>query len=154
MIGPRDPGAPHPCLEHACDACCHGTELGLLDEDLARLEAAGHRGFCRMDGEGYLRLRNRDGHCVFLARGRCTVYPIRPDGCRLYPAVYWVEEDHVAADDFCPHRDEFRITPGLALLVLRGVWLDDRQALLRRRLAAGRRNIETASQVAPDGGRP
>lgn len=135
MIGPLDPKAGHPCTRHRCDACCWDTTLSLLDEDIARLEHAGYRDFTVADARGYLRLRTVDGHCVFLGSRGCTVYSIRPDGCLLYPAVYYEQENEVDWDDFCPHRAEFALTPAISLRVLRGVWLDDRQALLRRALA-------------------
>ncbi len=133
MIGAAEPGAEHPCATNACRACCFETRLSLLDEDVDRLEAAGHRGFAVADVRGYLRLRNVEGHCVFLGPGGCTVYGIRPDGCRTYPLVYYEEEDDVDFDTFCPHWREFAPGPGVVLRVLRSIWIDDRQALLRRR---------------------
>ncbi len=134
MIGPRLPFAEHPCSRHGCTACCWDTTLSLLEEDIARLELAGHRDFTVADGNGYLRLATVDGHCVFLSGGACSVYPIRPDGCRTYPLVYYEEEDRVDFDTFCPHWREFAVRPGVVLRVLRSVGLDDREALWRRRL--------------------
>ncbi len=134
MIGSRDPSAPHPCTLHRCTACCHDTTLGLLDEDIARLRDAGHDRFWIAGSDGTVRLKTVDRRCVFLGPEGCTVYPIRPDGCLVYPAVYFVEEDEVDFDEFCPWREAFAITPGLALRVLRGVWLEDRQILLRHAL--------------------
>lgn len=141
MIKARDPAAAHPCIQHRCEACCWDTTLSLLDEDVARLENAGKRGFTVMDRQGYLRLRTVDGHCVFLGSSGCRVYDERPDGCRVYPAVYYELEDEVDWDEFCPFRESFGLSPGIALRVLRGVWIDDRQALLRRTL--GRRGSTT-----------
>ena len=137
MIEALDPEAGHPCTRHRCDACCWDTTLSLLDEDIARLRDGGYRDFTVSDAEGFLRLRTVEGHCVFLGPRGCTVYAIRPDGCLLYPAVYYEAEDQVDFDEFCPHRREFALTPGIALRVLRGVWRDDRQALLRRALRRG-----------------
>jgi len=134
MIGTAEPGAEHPCAAGACRACCFETRLSLLDEDLARLEAAGHHGFAVRDDRGYLRLRNERGCCVFLGREGCSVYTIRPDGCRTYPLVYYEEEDDVDFDSFCPYWREFTPGPGVVLRVLRSIWIDDRQAALRRRL--------------------
>ncbi len=134
MIEARDPTAAHPCKLHRCDACCWDTTLSLLDEDVARLEKTGKRNFTVMDGQGYLRLRTVHGHCVFLGSSGCTVYEERPDGCRVYPAVYYEQEDQVDWDEFCPFRKSFALSPAITLRVLRGVWIDDRQALLRRAL--------------------
>ncbi|HHQ48414.1 MAG TPA: YkgJ family cysteine cluster protein, partial [Acidobacteria bacterium] len=121
------------CTAGSCTACCFETRLSLLDEDIARLEAAGHRDFTVRDREGYLRLRNVHGRCVFLGAQGCTVYSIRPDGCRTYPLVYYEEEDEVDFDTFCPHWRRFARRPATALRVLRSIWIDDRQAALRRR---------------------
>ncbi len=138
MIGSRNPSAPHPCTAHRCTACCHDTTLGLLDEDIRRLLDLGHDRFWVAGEPGAIRLRTTGGRCVFLGPAGCTVYYDRPDGCLLYPAVYFVEEDEVGFDTFCPWSAEFAITPGLSLRVLRGIWLEDRQILLRR--ALGRRH--------------
>jgi len=134
VIGGVDRASEHPCAAHGCRACCFETRLSLLDEDVARLEADGHRDFAVADARGYLRLRNVHGHCVFLGPQGCTVYDIRPDGCRTYPLVYYEEGDEVDFDAFCPHWREFLPGPGVVLRVLRSIWIDDRQALLRRAL--------------------
>ncbi len=71
--------------------------------------------------DGYLQLKTRAGPpargspggkpCVFLGHdGLCTVWYDRPEGCRLYPAI-WDELDGRAVldEDYCPHTDGFRI---------------------------------------------
>lgn len=71
--------------------------------------------------DGFLQLRTREGPpargspggrpCVFLGDdGLCRVWEARPEGCRLYPAV-WDEGLRKAAfdDDYCPHTDGFRM---------------------------------------------
>jgi Fe-S-cluster containining protein len=74
-----------------CGKCCLGTEMELLPEDIERIVALGYklRDFAIFDGEIW-RLRNVDGHCVFLnpSTMECTIYENRPIGCRLYPLVY------------------------------------------------------------------
>jgi len=138
MIGMNGRTVEHPCSRHACRACCFETRLSLLDEDIIRLELAGHRNFAVTDARGYVRLQNVHGHCVFLGREGCVVYPIRPEGCRTYPLVYYEEEDEVDFDTFCPHWREFVPVSGVVLRVLRSIWIDDRQALLRRRIELGK----------------
>jgi len=90
-----------------CSKCCWDTEMVLLEEDVERIEGLGYppSSFSYVDREGYLRLKNVDGHCVFLdpSTGRCRVYEHRPLGCRLYPVVY-VEGGGVAVDPECPAR--------------------------------------------------
>ena len=72
--------------------------------DVARLENRGYAAdfFVRYDPEGYMLLRNRQGHCVFydLEERRCKVYDYRPSGCRIYPVVY-DEEEGIVVDSIC-----------------------------------------------------
>jgi Fe-S-cluster containining protein len=71
--------------------------------------------------DGYLQLHTRPGPpakgspggapCWFLGDdGRCRIWAVRPEGCRLYPAV-WDEgvNETVLDDDYCPHTDGFAI---------------------------------------------
>lgn len=52
--------------------------------------------------------------CVFLltasadvnAEGMCSVYEVRPQGCRTYPNVL-NQNDKVILDEGCPHRAQF-----------------------------------------------
>jgi len=74
-----------------CGQCCMNTQMELLPEDIERITSLGYRleDFAVFDGEIW-RLRNVDGHCVFLnpQTMECTIYKDRPIGCRLYPLVY------------------------------------------------------------------
>lgn len=102
-----------PCRRHGCRACCIDTEMPLLPADVERLVS--HTGrtvdaFSVHDAEtGETRLRNIDGQCVFLGPTGCTVYAVRPAGCRIYPLVYDADEERGILDDECPHRTEFRV---------------------------------------------
>ena len=90
------------CL--TCGACCKGTEMPLLREDVERLEELGlKRENFAVESEGFFRLRNVGGYCVFYdtGSGRCKVYDARPLGCRLYPLVF-DEERGVLLDPECP----------------------------------------------------
>lgn len=102
-----------PCRVHDCRACCFDTEMPLFHEDVLRLERATGRArstFTVDDPEtGGLRLRNQDGHCVFLEASGCSVYADRPAGCRLYPLVHDPDRDRGVRDDACPYRSGFRI---------------------------------------------
>jgi len=103
-----------PCIEQRCRACCHDTEMPLLVEDVERLAAHTGRGrddFAMPDGAGGLRLRNRDGACVFLGPDGCTVYAARPAGCRLYPLVWDPDAAAAHLDEGCPYRAAFRPRP-------------------------------------------
>jgi Fe-S-cluster containining protein len=81
--------------------------MTLTESDVARLEAAGHRDFWRLNSAGDLELRNVGGRCVFLGDELCTVYSERPEGCRLYPFVLDLATDRVVRDDHCPWANEF-----------------------------------------------
>ena len=120
-----------PCRRNACSLCCVATEMTLTDDDVLRLASAGHSDFFVCDDDGYLRLRNEDGRCVFLGDGGCLVYAHRPVGCRLYPLILDLDRDSVVLDDICPHADEFEITPSAEDRLRRSVANEDLEA--RRR---------------------
>lgn len=105
----------NPCQAHACSLCCHDTAMPLREADVARIapllakEGLGRDAFTRVH-DGWLVLKNEAGACVFLKDGACSIYELRPEGCRLYPLVY--EEDAgPTMDELCPWRDEF--SPGV-----------------------------------------
>ena len=54
------------CLE--CGDCCLETEMLLSKKDIDRLEKKGFKSkyFSRQNNEGYVVLKNRKGHCIFL----------------------------------------------------------------------------------------
>jgi hypothetical protein len=94
--------------------------MPLSREDISRLSAAiGHRNFYHVI-DGMPTLKNRNGRCVFLDdAGRCTVYSIRPEGCRLYPVIFDVDDERPVLDELCPHRNDFSITDAQARALTR-----------------------------------
>ena len=110
--------------------------MSLTSADVQRLEGRGLHDVCREDAEGVLRLATTaDGHCIFLSdAGECTVYPDRPEGCVLYPLIYYTHCGEVGLDEFCPHRHEFRFSAGDAAWLERSIATED--AEVRRRLRA------------------
>lgn len=122
-----------PCRDHACHLCCVNTRMTLTEADIARLEGAGRSGFSFLNDDGVPQLRNRDGHCVFLVDGRCSVYRHRPEGCRLYPLILDLDLDQVVRDDFCPFADEFGFSPKDTVAVRESVAAEAREAARRRR---------------------
>jgi Fe-S-cluster containining protein len=90
-----------------CGVCCQETEMPLSDEDVRLLEKTGYpkEKFARRDERGYLLLRNKRGHCFFydMTKRLCSVYSIRPQGCRTYPVVC-TDENTVLVDDLCPRK--------------------------------------------------
>jgi hypothetical protein len=85
----------------------------LSKADIRRLEKAGYdtQGFVRYDRQGYAKLRNRRGYCVFydVQKHRCKVYKCRPSGCRIYPVIYSVDEG-IIVDDLCPESETASMT--------------------------------------------
>jgi uncharacterized protein len=87
-----------------CGACCTETEMLLSQKDIKRLENRGFKKsfFAKVDREGYVQLRNRQGYCVFYDSKKrlCNVYAVRPAGCRVYPVIV-DEEKGIVLDDIC-----------------------------------------------------
>ncbi len=89
----------------------------LTDADAHRMAAAGQTDGWFEAEDGYLQLKLRDappvkGHhgkpCWFLdTEGRCTIRDIRPQGCRIYPAV-WDGRPTLDAEH-CPHTNRFQL---------------------------------------------
>ena len=97
------------CLGAGCHDCCVDTRMPLCLADIRRLRRLGYR----MDDflvlvHGERRLRNVDGRCFFLGDSGCSVYEIRPAGCRFYPLVIdtggWAR-----IDQSCRFRDRFTV---------------------------------------------
>lgn len=95
------------CVDYRgfCGLCCYETEMILLPEDINDIEKLGFpRDYFVVEDKGVYRLRNIDGHCVFLdpSSNKCIIYAHRPLGCRLYPLVYDLGKDEVIVDKLCP----------------------------------------------------
>ncbi len=93
--------------------------MPLTDEDIRRIESLGYRreDFSVKDGK-VTRLRNVSGRCYFLdSENRCRIYPHRPEGCRLYPAV--LDGGRVVVDKLCPRWREVVVTKGVERRVLK-----------------------------------
>jgi Fe-S-cluster containining protein len=77
----------------------------LSKTDIKRIKKTGYKtkDFVLIDTSGFAKLRNTRGHCFFYQPNgrRCSVYDVRPTGCRIYPIIYSMEEG-VIVDDFCP----------------------------------------------------
>lgn len=117
---PPDPlpiaGGQSPCSQYSCRACCFDTRMPLTQADLARLEQVTGKNRDRFsvgdeEDDGPRRLKNADGHCVFLEADGCGVYNDRPSGCRIYPLVLDPETGQGVLDDDCPYTKGFRVRP-------------------------------------------
>lgn len=118
---------PFQCIP-GCGLCCIETEMPLTKSDIKRIRRLGYpkSHFLVWDEKGVPRLRNIDGHCVFLDTStmKCTIYPYRPEGCRIYPLIY-VEEEGAQPDTLCPmhhtmdESDISRLKPRLMRLIVK-----------------------------------
>jgi Fe-S-cluster containining protein len=90
------------CLH--CGVCCRETEMLLSTADIERLERKGYNKdfFVQFDRDGYAKLRNQQGCCVFydVEKRRCKVRADRPLGCRIYPVIY-DEAKGIVVDTIC-----------------------------------------------------
>ncbi len=121
-------GPASPCLQHACSRCCHDTEMLLTRDDVDRIAVSTTLEpsvFSFTAEDGFVQLRTRaeppvPGHegapCFFLARdGRCGIHADRPEGCRLYPAVWDSDLRRAVLDiETCPHTAGFRLGDSVA----------------------------------------
>jgi Fe-S-cluster containining protein len=126
--------------------------MSLTLADVRRLERAGHRDFCDLGDDGALRLRNVAGRCVFLAGGRCAAYADRPDGCVLYPLIWFTgdgEDGEAGLHEFCPYRHEFRFSRGDREWLERSIAAEDAEVAARLGMGACPTG-DASAQRAPD----
>ena len=107
-----------PCVPMGCSACCRETTMPLTISEAKRLSRRTGMAVETFTWEhnGVLTLLNDETTraCVFLltassdpgAEGMCSVYGVRPEGCRKYPIVL-NPKDEAILDDGCPHRSQF-----------------------------------------------
>ncbi|MBT60676.1 MAG: hypothetical protein CMA63_03880 [Euryarchaeota archaeon] len=107
-----------PCIPVGCSACCRETTMPVTKAEASLLSR--RTGMSIEDftwkNDGILTLLNSatTKACVFLltsssdisAEGMCSVYEVRPQGCKTYPNVL-SENDTAILDDGCPHRAQF-----------------------------------------------
>jgi uncharacterized protein len=89
-----------------CGNCCRLRIVPLTDEDIKRLQAAGHKDFTDLAGEPHL--RRVQGRCVFLKDDKCSVHECRPDVCRDFPFFKFHGIGYARQVSFCPALEELR----------------------------------------------
>jgi len=91
-----------------CGICCQKTKMPLSIKDVTRLEKVGYGRweFLRYDTQGFLRLQNNSGYCVFydVENCSCRIYKYRPLGCHIYPVIYEIGKG-VVVHDICPMKN-------------------------------------------------
>jgi uncharacterized protein len=95
-----------------CGVCCTETEMMLSIQDIKRLVKIGFHTekFVKYDKQGYAKLRNIRGYCIFYDNKNftCSIYVNRPIGCRVYPVII-DEEKGIILDSICESRSS--VTP-------------------------------------------
>ena len=108
------------CLQYGCIKCCLNTEMPLSSSDIVRITGLGFSDdFFIVKKNGNRHLKNLSGRCVFHNGQRCTIYNCRPEGCRLYPAVFHEDTGVTVLDSYCPHHGEFQLTPTISRKVIK-----------------------------------
>jgi len=88
-----------------CGMCCYNTQMVLTIQDILEIVKHGYPREYFIDyKDGIPRLKNVNGHCVFLdsETNMCKIYEYRPLGCRLYPLIYDVDRRMITVDRYCP----------------------------------------------------
>jgi Fe-S-cluster containining protein len=89
----------------------------LSQEDLERIERAGYKReeflLPAEDADNFYQLRNVDSplgkKCYFLdLKGNCSIYPIAPMGCKLYPLIKNLDTNEVMIDFDCREKEWFK----------------------------------------------
>jgi len=81
----------------------------LSDSDIQKIENIGYdKNYFTRSKKGWLKLKNKDGRCVFHNGKICLIYENRPEGCILYPLIFDKEKNCVIVDEECPYQDRFR----------------------------------------------
>ncbi|MCH8909008.1 MAG: YkgJ family cysteine cluster protein [Candidatus Heimdallarchaeota archaeon] len=105
------------CGFRDCYKCCLETEMLLTLDDYDRIVDAGYDpnefSLPRDDNDGFAQLRNVDSpiglKCYFLSdKGKCTIYPIAPAGCKLYPLIVNLDTSETMIDEDCREKEWFR----------------------------------------------
>lgn len=108
------------CLQYGCIKCCLNTEMPLSVLDIARIKGLGfsENSFI-VKKNGNRQLKNLSGRCVFHNGQRCTIHNHRPEGCQLYPVIFNEDMGEPLLDSYCPHHEEFQLTPSISRKVIR-----------------------------------
>lgn len=97
------------CTRNKCIKCCIETSMILSNDDIKSIEGMGYdkNYFVRIK-EGWLKLKNKNGRCVFHNGKICLIYKNRPEGCKIYPLIFNEEYGSAVIDEECPYKDSFK----------------------------------------------
>ena len=85
--------------------------MPLSDADMEKIKGLGFDyDFFVANVDNWLQLKNKDERCVFNDGKKCLIYESRPEGCKLYPITYDEGENCAVLDEYCPHKNSFKIS--------------------------------------------
>ena len=99
------------CLTNNCVYCCQQTTMPLSHSDIDRITKLGYsKEFFLHQDDGWMRLQNKQGQCVFLTDKKCSIHADRPAGCRLYPVIFDEEIQQAIIDKECCYHKHFHLS--------------------------------------------
>jgi len=99
------------CIRNNCIKCCIKTSMLLSNRDIEKIEQLGYdRHYFTKSKKGWLKLKNKDGKCVFHNGKVCIIYDNKPEGCILYPLIFDRENKSAVVDEDCPYENCFRFS--------------------------------------------
>jgi len=94
--------------------------MPLSSSDIVRINGLGFSENSYMvKKNGNRQLKNQTGRCVFHNGQQCTIYKHRPEGCQLYPVIFNEDMGEAVLDSYCPHNEEFQLTPNISRKVIK-----------------------------------
>lgn len=81
----------------------------LSNSDIQNIENIGYnRNYFVRNKNGWLKLKNKDGRCVFHNGEKCIICDHRPEGCKLYPLIFDDDYKRAIIDKDCPYHEYFK----------------------------------------------
>jgi Fe-S-cluster containining protein len=88
------------CIECGGYCCRLGGVVATKNEVDAIIQRGYPNHFIQLSSDVYGTEWGDDGTCVYLENGRCTIYAVRPLGCRMFPVVQTRSGDVILIE--CP----------------------------------------------------
>ncbi len=134
------------CLDTHCNRCCTNTNMVLTTQDIQTIEKLGYSTvFFVFIKNHWIQLKNIQGRCVFHNGTFCTIYDHRPEGCRLYPAVFQKDDRKAILDHDCPQKHCFPITKEKSRQLLRLIQVLEEEREGRKKIRHGNRTDDALS---------
>ncbi len=96
-----------------CGKCCLRSNMILSEQEykkiLKKFKDLKQFDIWSIDEDGFLRMLTIEHECIFLDKTtkKCSIYKVRPKGCRFYPLIYDFELQKCRFGEICPKPQEF-----------------------------------------------